>query len=310
MRLTCPNCGAQYEVPDQVIPVDGRDVQCSNCGNTWFQSHPDAPDLAEDQQQEQEWDAPEDLHDEAHDAPEAPEDEAESPQAEQDHAEQDYAEQDWPDENLSDDNWPDEDDPDLPEQDPPDQPPRSQFVHDSSVTDVLRQEAEREAQLRAQEQPDPLESQPELGLDHHADDAERRAEEARARMARLRGQEPEDEAYAQSHPADPEPDSRRDLLPDIEEINSSLKSSGNAVAPTTPAPLPGAEPAPRKSRFSLGFAIAVLLMTALLMIYTNAQAISAAVPQVDPALNLLVAFVDNARLWLDQKMVQLTPSAQ
>lgn len=37
MRLTCPNCKAQYEVADSVIPPDGRDVQCSACGTTWFQ---------------------------------------------------------------------------------------------------------------------------------------------------------------------------------------------------------------------------------------------------------------------------------
>ncbi len=37
MRLTCPNCRAQYEVPDEVIPEEGRDVQCSNCEKTWFQ---------------------------------------------------------------------------------------------------------------------------------------------------------------------------------------------------------------------------------------------------------------------------------
>ena len=46
MRLTCPNCGAQYEVPDEVIPDDGRDVQCSNCGDTWFQAHPDNTDTS------------------------------------------------------------------------------------------------------------------------------------------------------------------------------------------------------------------------------------------------------------------------
>lgn len=37
MRLTCPNCNAQYEVGDGVIPPGGRDVQCSACGTTWFQ---------------------------------------------------------------------------------------------------------------------------------------------------------------------------------------------------------------------------------------------------------------------------------
>lgn len=49
MRLICPNCDAQYEVPDDVMPAAGRDVQCSNCGQTWFQHHPDnAPEAEED----------------------------------------------------------------------------------------------------------------------------------------------------------------------------------------------------------------------------------------------------------------------
>jgi predicted Zn finger-like uncharacterized protein len=48
MRLTCPNCGARYEVDDALIPPEGRDVQCSDCVTTWFQagrrtSMPDAP---------------------------------------------------------------------------------------------------------------------------------------------------------------------------------------------------------------------------------------------------------------------------
>ena len=49
MRLTCPNCDARYEVGDGVVPFSGRDVQCSNCGQTWFQKHPDAGLDAEDE---------------------------------------------------------------------------------------------------------------------------------------------------------------------------------------------------------------------------------------------------------------------
>lgn len=41
MRLQCPNCDAEYEVDASAIPLEGRDVQCSNCGHGWFQSHPD-----------------------------------------------------------------------------------------------------------------------------------------------------------------------------------------------------------------------------------------------------------------------------
>ena len=41
MRLICPNCDAQYEVDDDAIPDGGRDVQCSNCGHAWFQLRPE-----------------------------------------------------------------------------------------------------------------------------------------------------------------------------------------------------------------------------------------------------------------------------
>ena len=37
MRLVCPKCVAQYEVAEQEIPEEGREVQCANCGNIWFQ---------------------------------------------------------------------------------------------------------------------------------------------------------------------------------------------------------------------------------------------------------------------------------
>ena len=36
MLIKCPNCNAQYEVPNDIIPATGRDVQCSNCSKTWF----------------------------------------------------------------------------------------------------------------------------------------------------------------------------------------------------------------------------------------------------------------------------------
>ena len=36
MLIKCPNCNANYEVPNDIIPATGRDVQCSNCSKTWF----------------------------------------------------------------------------------------------------------------------------------------------------------------------------------------------------------------------------------------------------------------------------------
>jgi len=274
MRLTCPNCGAQYEVPDQVIPIDGRDVQCSNCGNTWFQDHPDNPLPVADPTPAQD-----ELHDGyAEDQPEEYwEEPAPAPAPEPD-----------PYDNYDDDT----DD----YADPVERP----ISHDNSFTDVLREEAAREARLRAEESPPGLETQTELGLEPGPDDARRRAEEARARMTRLRGEQ----GPTPSEPA-PEPgvESRRGLLPDIDEINSTLKGGENAVAPTASGP----KSKRRSGGFTRGIAIAVLIAVALTLVYSNAPNISAALPQADPALNAYVAFVDNARIWLDQMMGRLTP---
>jgi len=38
MRLICPNCDAQYNVADDAFADGGRDVQCSSCDHTWFQT--------------------------------------------------------------------------------------------------------------------------------------------------------------------------------------------------------------------------------------------------------------------------------
>ena len=47
MRLICPNCSAQYEIDATLVPDEGRDVQCSNCGHTWFELPPPPEDFAE-----------------------------------------------------------------------------------------------------------------------------------------------------------------------------------------------------------------------------------------------------------------------
>lgn len=302
MRLTCPNCGAQYEVPDQVIPQEGRDVQCSNCGSTWFQAHPDNP--VPDNQP---------VADDAADAFE----EADVGETWEETEEPDLPETNgWPDETPPDENPTDDDldseedwtsEADVGPQEGTGQGAGSRI--DADMADVLRQEAEREAQLRAEESSAGLESQPELGLESGPDDARRRAEEARARMARLRGDTQSPQPAAPEPEDDPDNISRRGLLPDIEEINSSLKSS-TAVAPAlSRSEAQEAEQSKTRNGFSRGFALVMLIGVVLLLIYTNAPRISAALPQADPALNAYVAFVDNARTWLNQKMAMLIPKS-
>ena len=137
MRLICPNCDAQYEVPDNVIPQAGRDVQCSDCGNTWFQEPASAaPPEPEFERQ-----------------PVPPEvstilqEEAEYERAAREH---------------------DSPPPPAPEPEPAPQP-------EPTSGPILQEEEE------------PAPSHPFVGPDPGETDQERRAREARERMARMQG---------------------------------------------------------------------------------------------------------------------------
>ncbi len=35
VEIECPNCGARYQVPEEALGPNGRDVTCSSCGNVW-----------------------------------------------------------------------------------------------------------------------------------------------------------------------------------------------------------------------------------------------------------------------------------
>ncbi|NIZ12492.1 zinc-ribbon domain-containing protein [Phaeobacter sp. HF9A] len=304
MRLICPNCGAQYEVPEDVVPDEGRDVQCSNCGETWFQ--PSARMLAQEATAAP---APDPAADPAHEtAPEeAPEAETTWPTA----PEADVVAQD------DDAHW--QEDPDAPEEDEEEEdtpapaafgaePPVKRQL-DPDISRVLREEAEREASLRSRREQ--IETQTELGLhdpDRHPqpgpadaepsapprrsrlDDGDVRAQEAQERLTRMRGPE----ATAGTIPAG----SRRGLLPDIEEFSSSLspRADGHVDSSEDVAAAPA-----RTSGFSRGFVLVIVLMCLAILTYSNASSIAAHVPQADPYLNAYVAWVDQLRLWLSTK---------
>ncbi len=280
MRLTCPNCSAQYEVPDEVIPYDGRDVQCSNCGDTWFQAHPET--VAEEDRKRlnagmfafdhglPEPEADSDTQDghavsPPEDAPEGP------PEAE-------------PDLSL----------PAEGTEEYPSGPQRQEL--DTAISEILRQEAEREALLRTTEGGG-LESQPELGLASPPVVPTRHVRDTREHMARLRGEEA-DEAVDDGQPA-----ARSEVFPDIEEINSTLRSGGGMSASAEDSALPTEEAtAPRNSGFLRGFSVALVIGAILLLIYANAPRIAQSLPQADPALSAYVAMIDQARYWLDARL--------
>lgn len=226
MRITCPNCGAQYAVDPRVIPEEGRDVQCSSCGNVWYQLHPD----------------------QMLEPPEPPVEES------------------------------------LPIR-----------KTDPEVMGILREEAERERAARAAEGA-PLEAQAELDIApppgppprpslaavSHGDDRDPGAPSA-----------DDDEARAlRSAP-------RRSLLPDIEEINSTLSPQGEEVDQPVVA---AARRARENQGRRVGFAIAVGGFAALTLLYAQGPRIGAAVPAFAPSLDAYVAQVDRGRIWLDSAL--------
>lgn len=271
MRLVCPNCGAQYEVPIDVIPHDGRDVQCSSCAHTWFQHHPDNdPGLALDLGQPM----AEDLSDEVA---------------------QDLA--------------------------PPPTAPAPRRAIDDDMAELFREEREFEARARESET---IETQTEFGLQPPSEDEEeRRVRQARERMARMRGQ---DATTAPAPPPqdtqDPQPDqqaaqeaasaaaqgSRRDLLPDVEELNQTLRS------PQAPAHVPQTEEErdlmdpPRQGGFGKGFFLVVVLAGAACAAYLLHAQIAQYLPALGPALDSYVSTINDLRSQLDAQVQTLLKS--
>lgn len=241
MRLTCPNCSAQYEVPDEVIPESGRDVQCSNCEQTWFQAKtpqaaaveppptPVAKDVAEA----------------------VTEDAAQEKTEEPDKAEETEAAEAQP-ENTDE---------------------AATGNVDPAVASILKEEAAREAELREREG-GKLESQPDLALDPPAEDS-------KAIPKRPSTTETASDA------------GQKDALPDVEAINSGLRSDLTSDDAETAAP------ARRSGGFLRGFALIIIIGIILILVYGNANQISEAVPQADPVLKSYVSLIDQARVWLE-----------
>jgi predicted Zn finger-like uncharacterized protein len=266
MRLVCPNCGAQYEVDDRVIPESGRDVQCSACGHAWYQMPAGREDAgaAEEAAVDEQL-----LEDEAGEA-ELPEPELEEAAA--------------PAETGK---------------------PQPRGI-DDGVRSILQEEAERELEARASEQPhepEQVETQPDLGLDAGPSADEERRRVARERMARMRGtdeeeaREPDFDAHAEPGAEAAEPAAHgRDLFPDIEEINSTLDRHGPGEEIGGEG---GVAPAKSTSGFRRGFMAILLLAILLLALYLLAPLLAEKVPALKPALTAYVEAINAARAWLD-----------
>jgi len=276
MRLICPNCDAQYEVDDSVIPEEGRDVQCSNCGQTWFQNNSNV-DL----------DADDELTDQDHVETSKTEEAHSDVESEDVHAaEDDKPEESQETEETSDDTR--DDDETAEGEETPEEIHRRTL--DEAVLDVLREEADLETRNRRAEGSATIETQPDLGLQESDDTTELQAAAIKERTARLRGEEPEPT----------EPGHRSDLLPDIEEINSTLRSASERDEDgETEEEI---EVHQRSKGFRLGFGLILALFALGIGLYAVAPQIAEAVPQAKPALIAYVDWVNGLRLWMDNAL--------
>lgn len=277
MRLTCPNCQAQYEVDDAAIPARGRDVQCSSCGHSWFQKGAVAPDPVTEP-------AP------AAEAPRPPRmQDALTPKSDSDGEDGAF--------------------PPIPAQVTP------KRALDPAIADILRAEAEREARQRRKEAAALVETQPEFALNDP---------EAPAAQSGFEGFDFGPPSAADGEPANLDTTSearaeprrtqvaRKDLLPDIEDINSSLRAGPLDSADPTQMMTPEQAQAHRSHGrgFRLGFSVVLICATAALLVYAYAPVLAQRFPQFEAELTQYVAAMNGLRetvnSWVTEAVTRAT----
>ncbi|WP_417246690.1 hypothetical protein [Celeribacter sp.] len=313
----------------RVIPDTGRDVQCSNCGHTWFQqpAHLDK-ELAEELGYEipDEDDsfvetppesavvqpAAEEIHEdvpaaaqEPEPAPEpelAPEPESvpepvEVPEPALEQEPEFEADPDAISVSEAEPEYEIEDSEDLP---PPaqDTAPQSSVALKDSVRDILRAEVEFDHAMR-QTEGETIETQPDLGLEEPAQDSAKKS--LRERMARLRGLDPADPGLVAGGVA-AATGKRRDLLPDIEEINSTLSAASERDDDGTVPDEDTRRERAERSGFRTVFLTLVLIAVFLVALYILSPLIAAKVPALAGMMEAYVHMANGFRGWLDQTL--------
>ena len=178
--------------------------------------------------------------------------------------------------------------PDAAETDPkPTLPERREI--EPAIRDILREEAEREARLRRTEA-GPVQTQAEMPLSEDADLVRRRAELDAAV-----------DAFTADSPTAAQPIAARDLFPDIDQINSTLRDTGDRSGGEADASdIDTLDTAPRRRKgVRLGFFLVIALAAGGAALYGNADLVIARAPSFAVVLEGYVGAVDAARFWLD-----------
>ncbi len=296
MRLICPNCEAQYEVSDDAIPPGGRDVQCSNCQLSWFQTEkptvPGRTPLRLSNQEEPEVDAPASIAEEAPEretAAETPEESAQSFVAEVASEFPPTAQTPEPAPKTS---------------TAPPEPMRRQL--DNAVANILREEAAlgTAAVAAAAKPPSPVAKPPATETPKPA--APVAADETRQRIAMMTAEEggtrsgtKASAAAADTANAD---EAHLRTVPSINEINATLRARAQANDASGLTEAEKIEAVERKG-FRRGFFWVLLLMILAILPYLFADQITENLPQTTEFMASYVMTVDQLRLSL-REMVE------
>ena len=286
MRLICPNCDAEYQVDDAAIPDGGRDVQCSNCGHAWFQLPTDVEIARE---------AEDELFGDDTATGEAPS-EPVPPIVEPVVASEGAVSA-----NVDSANVNSIVPPPVATSDVAAAPAPARLSVAESVLSVLREEAERETAVRRDKAPLPdenrgvVETQTEFGLDDALNSAGISA--AARHIARLKGSDTDVPPMTEPRTA-----ARRDLLPDIEEINSTLRANSDRAKEANDEVDALPDIKPRRRGFRSGFVLMMIVAVALAMAYVMAPRIVAQIPGSAAPMKAYVSAVDSGRVWLDGVM--------
>ena len=244
MLLACPICQAQYEVPEDAIPETGCEVQCSACGETWFQPHPQATFPIENIRGDQR------LQDFAY-IKGAIEHNSESEPTE-----------------------PGNRDAQSPIFNNPTAIQRPPIA--PAVAEVLRQEADREARVRA--------------ASVFAEDQAPRETDTPAALETA-------QSSLQATPAAP-----TNAFPSAPPSAAASEPDQFEAEETAPAPKPNTAQnadAPSYSSGRLGFIIGVAAVMAALLFYLYAETLSSAAPSLTPYADLYTLWVDAQRQRVD-----------
>lgn len=163
------------------------------------------------------------------------------------------------------------------------------YAVDDSVLAILREEAEREAEARKVEAAR-LETQTELGIE---------AAIPPARPAAIAVDTVSGDGLADDKLA-----ARRTRLPDVEEINSTLRPSETSEADTVETSQ--GQPVEARSSFRSGFLLVLSVAILASAIYGSADAIAGLIPALAEPLKAYVGFIDSLRLHLDGLMQSAT----